>query len=193
MCKMYEIIETLCDNHGIKPGRMCADLGISRGIMGDLKAGRTKKLSAANMEKIASYFGVSTDYLLGNESGIPNIYLTDSQQKILFEAFTSACDELRITQGEAIVHSNISYNFFPRLKNTTLHTANEQDLLAVADYLGIKDDVSRIITNKPEFDSFTYAMHEESKDLSEDSKQILLNLARELRRCAINKRDGKTK
>lgn len=66
MCKMYGIIEALCATKGIKPGKMCADLGISRGVIGDLKAGRTKKLSSENVAKIASYFGVSADYLLGD-------------------------------------------------------------------------------------------------------------------------------
>lgn len=65
MCKMYGIIEELCRERGIKPGKMCADLGISRGVMGDLKAGRTKKLSAENIEKVSRYFGVPSDYLLG--------------------------------------------------------------------------------------------------------------------------------
>lgn len=69
MCKMYGIIENLCDEHGIKPGKMCADLGISRGVIGDLKAGRTKKLSVENIEKIAAYFDVSSDRLLGTEPG----------------------------------------------------------------------------------------------------------------------------
>lgn len=67
MCKMYGIIENLCSERGIKPGKLCADLGISRGIMSDLKAGRTKRLSAENIGKVASYFGVSSDYLLGVE------------------------------------------------------------------------------------------------------------------------------
>lgn len=67
MCKMYGIIEMLCTEKGIKPGRLCSDLGISRGTLGDLKAGRTKKLSSENVSKIANYFGVSTDYLLGEE------------------------------------------------------------------------------------------------------------------------------
>lgn len=67
MCKMYGTIEALCEIRGIKPGKMCAELGISRGTMSDLKAGRTKKLSAENIEKISKYFGVSTDYLLTGE------------------------------------------------------------------------------------------------------------------------------
>ena len=68
MCKMYGIIQSLCTERGIKIGKMCAECGISRGVMGDLKAGRTKKLSAENLSKISTYFGVTTDYLLCQET-----------------------------------------------------------------------------------------------------------------------------
>lgn len=64
MGTMYGIIEQLCSERGIKPGKLCADLEISRGILSDLKAGRTKKLSAENIAKISAYFGVTTDYLV---------------------------------------------------------------------------------------------------------------------------------
>ena len=65
MSNMYEIILDLCASYGIKPGRVCADTGLSRGIMSDLKMGRTRELSAKNIRIIATYFGVSVDYLLG--------------------------------------------------------------------------------------------------------------------------------
>lgn len=68
MGTMYGIIEQLCSERGIKPGKLCSELGISRGILSDLKAGRTKKLSSENITKISSYFGVSADYLLGHVS-----------------------------------------------------------------------------------------------------------------------------
>lgn len=67
MDNMYTIIETLCTRQGIRPGKLCSELGISRGILSDLKAGRTKKLSAENLTKIAGFFGVSIGYLLGEE------------------------------------------------------------------------------------------------------------------------------
>lgn len=66
MCEMYAMIENLCQERGIKVGRLCADLGISRGVLSDLKNGRTKKLSAENLAKISGYFGISSDYLLGD-------------------------------------------------------------------------------------------------------------------------------
>ncbi|MGE4276923.1 MAG: helix-turn-helix domain-containing protein [Lawsonibacter sp.] len=67
MGEMYGRIESLCSKSKITVGKMCSDLGISRGTMGDLKAGRTKKLSADNVAKIAARFSVSTDYLLTGE------------------------------------------------------------------------------------------------------------------------------
>lgn len=67
MDNMYGIIERLCAERGIKIGKLCAELKISRGVIGDLKAGRTKQLSATNMGKIADYFDVTTDFLLGKE------------------------------------------------------------------------------------------------------------------------------
>lgn len=67
MYNLYETISSLCAEKGIKPGRMCNELGISRGAITDLKAGRKQSLSAETLSKIATYFGVSVDYLLGNE------------------------------------------------------------------------------------------------------------------------------
>lgn len=68
MATMYEVIERLCVERNIKPGKLCSELGISRGILSDLKAGRTKKLSAQNLAKVSAFLGVSTDYILA-ESG----------------------------------------------------------------------------------------------------------------------------
>ena len=64
---MYDRISTLCTQHNITPCRLCAELGISRGIISDLKAGRKKDLAATTAYKIAKYFGVSVGYLLGYE------------------------------------------------------------------------------------------------------------------------------
>ena len=68
MGTMYDRILGLCEERGVKPGRVCADTGLSRGVMSDLKMGRTKELSAKNTKIIADYFGVTTDYLLGTET-----------------------------------------------------------------------------------------------------------------------------
>lgn len=67
MGTLYENIIALCDERGIKGGKMCTDIGISKGILTDLKKGRQTGISATNAQKIASYFGVSVGYLLGEE------------------------------------------------------------------------------------------------------------------------------
>ena len=67
MGTLYENIIALCEEKGIKGGKMCTDIGMSKGILTDLKMGRQAGISAANAQKIASYFGVSVGYLLGEE------------------------------------------------------------------------------------------------------------------------------
>lgn len=64
---LYDNIITLCEQRGIKGGKMCTDIGMSKGILTDLKMGRQTGISAANAQKIAAYFGVSVGYLLGEE------------------------------------------------------------------------------------------------------------------------------
>ena len=46
---------------------MCTETGISKGLLTDLKMGRRTGVSAKTAQKIASYFGVSVGYLLGEE------------------------------------------------------------------------------------------------------------------------------
>lgn len=68
MGTLYENIIALCNERGIKGGKMCTDIGMSKGILTDLKMGRQSGISAANAQKIAAYFGVSVGYLLGEEA-----------------------------------------------------------------------------------------------------------------------------
>ncbi len=67
MCTLYDRIVFLCEEKGIRPGRLCDELGYSRSTLGDLKAGRTKSLTSSKLSEIAAYFGVSTDYLIANQ------------------------------------------------------------------------------------------------------------------------------
>ena len=67
MGTLYENIIALCNERGIKGGKMCTEIGMSKGILTDLKMGRQSGISAANAQKIASYLNVSVGYLLGEE------------------------------------------------------------------------------------------------------------------------------
>lgn len=64
---IYNRISFLCSKRGITGSRLCSDLGLSRGLLTDLKMGRKKDLYATTAYKIAKYFDVSVGYLLGLE------------------------------------------------------------------------------------------------------------------------------
>lgn len=67
MGTLYENIQSLCEENKIKPGKMCSDTGISRGLITDLKMGRKSNITIFTAQKIADYFGVSVDRVLGLE------------------------------------------------------------------------------------------------------------------------------
>ena len=67
MGNLYDTIISLCESRGIKGAKLCTDVGISRGLLTDLKMGRRTGVSAVTAQKIASYFDVSVGYLLGEE------------------------------------------------------------------------------------------------------------------------------
>lgn len=65
MWTLYDNILSLCKDKGIKGGKMCVDLGLSKSLMTDLKAGRKKSINSDTAKKIADYFGVSVDRVVG--------------------------------------------------------------------------------------------------------------------------------
>ena len=86
MVTLYDTIKSLCDSKGIKGGKMCADLGISKGLLTDLKMGRRSGVSAVTAQKIASYFDVSVGYLLGEEekeNSPGELTLTEGEMELL--------------------------------------------------------------------------------------------------------------
>lgn len=87
MGTLYENIVSLCESRGIKGGKMCTDIGISKGLLTDLKMGRRTGVSAVTAQKIASYFDVSVGYLLGEENKkMPTVQddgLTENQRKLM--------------------------------------------------------------------------------------------------------------
>ena len=65
MCTIYNNIKSLCDERGVKPGRMCVELGMSKSILTGLKNGTKKNIQTDTAQKIADYFGVTVDRVLG--------------------------------------------------------------------------------------------------------------------------------
>lgn len=66
MSALYNILSQLCNERGISAYRMCKDIGLQPSIMTDLKMGRRSSMKAETIARVANYFDVSVDYLLGN-------------------------------------------------------------------------------------------------------------------------------
>lgn len=67
MAEMYEIIDRLLAERGINGAQMSSDLGMSRSFMTELRKGRAKSIKVETAQKIADYFRVTIDYLIGND------------------------------------------------------------------------------------------------------------------------------
>ena len=64
--ELYDRVERLCAERGKKIGTMCADIGLSTGVMADIKSGRSKTMSMKTALLISNYLGVSLDVIFGN-------------------------------------------------------------------------------------------------------------------------------
>lgn len=65
----YDIFKQLCDDRGLTPTKASAEIGFSKGSVSywkkRYKQGEDAKPDSYTAAKIADYFGVSVDYLLG--------------------------------------------------------------------------------------------------------------------------------
>lgn len=93
MSTLYENIVLLCKDSGIKPGKLCAEAGISRGLISDLKVGRKKTIQIETAKKIADYFGVSVDRVMGGASEDIKKELTLQEKDEFREIFADLTEE----------------------------------------------------------------------------------------------------
>ncbi len=98
MDSLYDNILSLCNRDRIRPGRLCDELGISRGLITDLKMGRKKSVSAETAQKIAGFFGVSVGFLLGQEESNQSADILDQVDVAFYGDFKELDEE----QKEAI-------------------------------------------------------------------------------------------
>lgn len=67
---MYELIKKLCATKGISPTKLCIEI---TGSKGNLPTWQKGNINPVSLVKLANYFNVSTDYLLGR-TDIPTGY-----------------------------------------------------------------------------------------------------------------------
>lgn len=91
MNELYGRLEALCARKGVTVSAMCKASGVSRSVLTDLKMGRQNSLSAGNLQKLAGYFGVSVETLLGTR-----------EPEVTMDSFTYAMYQ----EGQALTEEN---------------------------------------------------------------------------------------
>lgn len=94
MSEMYNRIEELCKKRGVNVTSMCRDAGVPRGNLTDLKMGRQASLSSRNLGKIADYFGVPMEFLLGKEQKETPALQEEDELKLKVAAYWGGGEDL---------------------------------------------------------------------------------------------------
>lgn len=91
----YDLFKKLCDDRNISVSKACIEIGLSRSIAAKWKNAKTNP-SADVLPKIAKYFGVSVDYLLGAEEKMPA--LTSKDERDISKKLEEALSQLESSQ-----------------------------------------------------------------------------------------------
>ncbi|MBE6994655.1 MAG: helix-turn-helix transcriptional regulator [Ruminococcaceae bacterium] len=94
MSDLYLRIDELLKKKGVSGARMSQELGMSRSFMTELRKGRARGVTAETARKLADYFGVTVEYLLGSEAPSPIAFTRREQRDIArdLEAFIADMD-----------------------------------------------------------------------------------------------------
>lgn len=96
---MYEIFEELMTKRNLKFAQIARETGVTYSTFTDWKSGRCKP-GPEKLQKIAEYFGVTVEYLLGNKSS--PLQVTASEREIVL-ALREA-DSVTVEMVRRILH-----------------------------------------------------------------------------------------
>ena len=60
----YDRFLSLCEARGVRPGRACTEMGLSRSLAAKWKSTGVERPSTEVLEKMAGYFGLTIDEIL---------------------------------------------------------------------------------------------------------------------------------
>ncbi|EFM33988.1 helix-turn-helix domain-containing protein [Streptococcus pyogenes] len=101
MFSTFEKIKELCQKQGISLNQLEERLGFSTNYIYSMKRGNPK---TENLQKIADYFNVSTDYLLGRTNN-PTIAKDDQEYKS--EDLRKMAENAKTFDGKPLTESDI--------------------------------------------------------------------------------------
>lgn len=178
MVNMYEKLKSLCDMKGVKPAEVCNSIGASKSLFTDLKTGRKSSVSLETAGRLAAYFGVSVDDILGV------VQLSEEEQGMLFNIFDTACNSagvsLEYVHNEAKISNKT--NVIEKLGLGRMTRVSMDDLYAIADVLECRAEVEEFLDKikKP-----TAIESDELLRQTDEVKELLKKIAPEQRESVL--------
>lgn len=115
MGNFYKLYLALCNQKGVTPSFAALQMGISKVSVSHWKSGRNNPTDA-NLQKIADYFGVTVEYLKGEEKEKPLVnndkelteYLEElksrEEMRMLFSV-SKGCTKQEVEQAVRIIEA----------------------------------------------------------------------------------------
>jgi len=91
---MYEIFERLLQAHNLTAYKVSKETGVTQSTLSDWKRGRSTP-KTDTLQKLADFFDVSVDYLMGRESDVPNAVDKENNPIVLDEDALELLEELK--------------------------------------------------------------------------------------------------
>lgn len=150
-------------------------LGISRSTIFRYENGDIEKLPIDVLKPIAEALYTTPYWLMGIED--------ESTSVTFYDIYTKLCKEHNISASGAAVEMGLSNSTAHKWKNGSV--PDGKTLAIIADFFNVSTDYLQGRTNEKKppanaegFDDFTYALFNETKDLPEEKKQAILNMAK---------------
>lgn len=91
---MYEIFERLLQKHNLSAYKVSKATGVTQSTLSDWKRGRSTP-KTDTMQKLADFFCVSVDYMMGRESDEPNAVDKENNPIVLDDEALELLEELK--------------------------------------------------------------------------------------------------
>lgn len=102
----FDVFSALCERKGVSRYKACTDIGLNRAAVAKWKAGATP--NGATLAKLAEYFGVTTDFLLGFTSDAKRV-ATEYKLRNLRAALDFAEGDIRAEIAQAVIALEETY------------------------------------------------------------------------------------
>ncbi|WP_101697024.1 helix-turn-helix domain-containing protein [Clostridium minihomine] len=184
MLPLYEKLEALCKDNKINITQMCKEAEVSRSVLSDYKAGRSKSISMDNIGKLANHFNVPIDFLMGHSQFTLWEQMNKDRKKFLMQSGISE-EKLKYIWGFDLPDTaSISLQaFISFISNVVkdLHIDTEGNFIITLKEEWLQKEKPALPQEDEQemtFDDFTYAFYGEAKELTEENKRKLLEMAK---------------